>query len=186
MGGLSAQMLPPPCPSARLDICRAYVEPEGVPTVTVPQEERQMAPPAERASVEGKEGNSRVFPPPKSTLTLRQRILARDAILDIARVADEPAMTPTDSRPPALPLDSRCGENLHKRMAGTMCLRAEQLRVRRGQSETGCTPATDLSLSRTVMDRNRRATATAGHCRRLLWRWWGGNSPLETPDRSPT
>ena len=36
-----------------------YVEPEDVPTMSVGQEERQMATPAERASAEDKEGNAR-------------------------------------------------------------------------------------------------------------------------------
>ena len=36
-----------------------YVEPEDVPTMSVGQEERQMATPAERASAEDQEGNAR-------------------------------------------------------------------------------------------------------------------------------
>ena len=57
--------------------------------------------------------------------------------------------------------------------AGTKCRRAVQLRVGHGRSETGCAPATDLPLSRTVMDRNRRAPATASYGRYL----WLGRQP---------
>ena len=39
----------------------------------------------------------------KNTLTLRQRILARDAAREIAQVADGSTTAPTYSRPPTLP-----------------------------------------------------------------------------------
>ena len=73
-------------------------------------------------------------------------------------------------------------QNLQKTKAGTKCQRAAQLRVRRGRSETGCAPATDLPLSRTVRDRNRRATATASHGRYL---WVGGQPPTRNAGTRP-
>ena len=57
---------------------------------------------------EDKEGNARSVSEcsksecSKNTLTLQERILARDAAREIARVADVPITAPTYSRPPAL------------------------------------------------------------------------------------
>ena len=89
-----------------------------------------MAIPAWRASAEDKEDNARVVSSlrvrysvrvtvfsvgrgrssrgqrgqrGKKTLTLRQRILARDAAREIAQVADGSTTAPTYSRPPTLP-----------------------------------------------------------------------------------
>ena len=132
---------------------------------------------------EDKEGNARaVSECLENTLTLRQRILPRDAAREVARVADVPTTAPTDSEsPPALPA---CGENLQKTKAGTKCRRAVQLRVRRGRSETGCAPATKICLSRgqcwTGTGERQRQRATAGTP------GWGGSLPLETPERCPT
>ena len=65
-GCLSARMLRwDQCPAKLLG--STYVEPEDVPTVSVPMEEWQMATHAERASVEDKDGNARVVSPPNES-----------------------------------------------------------------------------------------------------------------------